>query len=85
MDELVQLLQEFENDTALTYAEDEFVPNTKAGAVASSVLIDEYGQCNWENIVILEKFDFYVIPVEQDSFGWLIGGILTKKGIITYG
>ena len=85
MDELIRLLQEFENDTSLTYSEDEFISNTEAGAVASSLLIDEHGQCNWENIYILDKNGFSVVPIEKDSFGWLIGGILTKKGIITYG
>jgi hypothetical protein len=85
MDELIRLLQEFENDTSLTYDEDEFVANPEAAAAASNVLIDDEGKCNWENIKILETIGFYVIPIEKDSFGWLVGGIVTKKGIITYG
>ena len=85
MDELIHLLQQFENDTSLNYEEDEFISNTEAGACASGILIDEHGQCDWENINILETKGFCVIPIEKDSFGWLVGGIVTKKGIITYG
>jgi hypothetical protein len=85
MDELIRLLQQFESDTSLTYSEDEFISNTEIGAIASDILIDKDGSCNWDNIIILDSNGFSVIPIEKDSFGWLIGGILTKKGIITYG
>jgi hypothetical protein len=85
MDKLLQLLQDFEANADSTYDEDEYITNTEAGSLASSILIDQDGNCNWDNIHILEKNGFSVFPVEKDSFGWLIGGIATKKGIITYG
>ncbi len=56
-----------------------------AACIATSVLIDEGGSCEWENITILKDNGFYVFPLEKDRFGWLIGGISTNKGIISYG
>ena len=85
MNELIRLLQEFENNTEILYGENEYISDSTIEGVASTILIDEEGKCNWENVNILSNHGFSVIPIEQDSFGWLIGGILTKKGIITYG
>jgi hypothetical protein len=85
MDKFIQLLQEFENDTSLEYDYDEFIANTHIGEVASRLLIDKDGRCNWENINTLKEKGFSAVPLEKDRFGWLIGGIVTKKGIITYG
>jgi hypothetical protein len=42
------------------------------------------GQCNWKNISILENNNFDVFPIEVDSFGWLVAGIYTNKGVIIY-
>ena len=53
--------------------------------LADKYLIDDQGYCNWENINILKAKGFDVFPVERDSFGWILGGILTSKGIIVYG
>jgi hypothetical protein len=85
MDELLRLLQEFETNTEILYDEDEYISDSNIAATASAILIDEEGNCNWENIHTLETNGFSVIPIEKDSFGWLIGGIVTKKGILTYG
>jgi len=57
----------------------------RAKEMASQLLIDSYGGCNWDNINILEKNKYYVNPIEQDSFGWLIAGIQTDKGELIYG
>jgi hypothetical protein len=53
--------------------------------IAESILITQTGYCNWENIYKLENLGFHVFPLERDSFGWILGGISTNKGIITYG
>ena len=52
-------------------------------------LADEY-LTNSDNTSLLyidqiKKAGFDVFPVEQDSFGWLIGGIRMKRGIILFG
>lgn len=52
---------------------------------ANELLITDTGTCNWNNINILKESGYNVFPGEQDSFGWLIGCIRTKKGIIAYG
>jgi len=85
MEELLQRLQQFETDTSVPDSETDFVENADIEAAACSVLIDEDGQCRWDCIHVLETAGFSVIPIEKDSFGWLIGGIVTTKGIITYG
>jgi ABC-type molybdate transport system ATPase subunit len=53
--------------------------------LADSVLITDDGHCDWNLIHILEDRHIYVFALEQDRFGWVIGGIPTTKGIITYG
>ena len=59
----------------------------KAANLADDAFVTYDGQVNWDNIQ-----EFYTInntckiyPIEQDRFGWLIGGIKTQKGIITFG
>ena len=43
------------------------------------------GKCNIEMMEYLRNQGYWVFPLEQDSFGWLVGAISTIKGIITYG
>jgi hypothetical protein len=52
--------------------------------LADKYLIED-GNIIYGNIAILEEDDINVFPVEKDRFGWLIGGIQTNKGIITFG
>jgi hypothetical protein len=60
---------------------------TKASQLADELFIDPYGGINWDNInTFCNKCDVYdVYPLESDSFGWLVGGIKTKKGIVVFG
>jgi len=58
---------------------------TQATDLADTLLIAENGRCNWQNISILNNNKFNVHPLEQDRFGWLIGGIYTTKGVIVFG
>ena len=53
--------------------------------MAEHCLITRNGACNWEEIQILNDAGYRVFAVEQDRYGWIIGAIHTKKGIITYG
>jgi hypothetical protein len=54
-------------------------------SIADLLLITPEGGCNWNNIEILIDKSIDVFPVELDRYGWIVGGIHTKKGIITYG
>lgn len=52
---------------------------------AEQLLITKTGGCDWERIETLASHGYHAFPIERDSFGWLIGGIQTLKGVITYG
>jgi hypothetical protein len=58
---------------------------TEIKSIANTLLITDDGKCNWYNIEKLIDNSIEVFPVELDRFGWVIGGIRTTKGIITYG
>ena len=85
MESLLQLLVKFENDTSISHDKNDFIKHREIEQFACELLVDAEGRCNWENISILKDAEFNVIPIEKDRFGWIIGGIVTKKGIITYG
>lgn len=53
--------------------------------LASETLIDREGNCLWDEIEKVRNAGYYVYPYEKDRFGWLIGGIETKHGNITFG
>ena len=50
-------------------------------------LADDYltGNENFKNIVTIRESGFDVYPGEQDRFGWLIGCIQLKRGVIMFG
>jgi hypothetical protein len=88
METLLQLIQDIENDPNIEPME--YVPILlpavmEIQSIAEHVLITEKGECNWENIKILQTNNIRVFPVEWDVGGWIVGGLMTKKGIITYG
>jgi hypothetical protein len=49
------------------------------------MLFTAEGRCDWKNIKELQSKGYLVYALEKDRFGWLIGGIETRKGIIAYG
>jgi hypothetical protein len=53
--------------------------------LAETHLITAFGECNWDEIRWLCDAGYRVFALEQDRFGWVVGAIQTKKGIITYG
>ena len=53
--------------------------------LAVEMLITSTGKLNIENMEILDNMGYRTFPVERDRFGWLIGGIQTSIGIVTYG
>jgi hypothetical protein len=88
MERLIELLKEIDSDVTLSERDSDAVishPNAiEIESLANDVLIADAG-CNWENIRHLTSLGWAVFPIERDRFGWLIGGIQTKKGVIPYG
>jgi hypothetical protein len=89
MDLLLELLKQLEDDDTLIPVDDCI---TVAHPIVDQIrdqadllLITSGGFCNWGNIDTLKDNGYNVFPLERDSFGWLIGGISTTKGIIAYG
>jgi hypothetical protein len=57
-----------------------------AAAMASDLLIDAEGKCDWDNIDMLyDREEYRVNAGEQDRFGWLTGHIHLRRGILVYG
>lgn len=90
MDELLALLEDFECEMTppahvkiLRPIDHPMVADIES--LADSLLITEDGDCNWENIQFLRSNGYDVFPLEQDRFGWVVGGIETIHGIIAYG
>lgn len=58
----------------------------EASSQANVALITGEGHAHYRAHRYLEaKYGYHVYPGEKDSFGWLIGCIRTKKGVLTYG
>lgn len=88
MEKFLTLLKNLEDDDFLE--EDEFLSQDipivhEISLMADDILITPSGFCNWANIHLMEDYGYRVFPLERDSFGWLVGGIQTEKGIIAYG
>jgi hypothetical protein len=84
---LLTLLNNLEKDESIVssnYLEDDIPIVNEIVNLADELLIIN-GQCNWKNMSILETHNFDIFPLEVDSFGWLIAGIRTDKGVIIYG
>jgi len=85
LEKLIILLKAIDEDPSQEDNYDKILQNSLAAGFATDALIDENGHCIWDNHDILAEHGFSVFPGERDRFGWLIGCIQTKKGIIVYG
>jgi hypothetical protein len=85
---MIELLRQIDADSSLPDDLDAVLSHPitiEVEALATEVLICGDGRGNEENMNELRRLGWGVFPVERDGFGWLIGGIQTKKGVITYG
>jgi len=64
---------------------DTFINSERISELAAFTLINADGSVNYEAVGCMKKEGFNVFPLERDSFGWLIGGIQTSKGIVSFG
>jgi hypothetical protein len=90
MERLIQLLQLIDADPNIVvkygFLSDHRNKTVRdASELAADVLITANGMCHWNNIEDLKNAGYDVFPIEEDQFGWLLGGIETRKGIIVYG
>lgn len=89
MDTFIRLLKEIEMNPDIAQDNGYFDQNLpfirEAVSLATDILIDDQGQCNWKNIEILEREGFRVFAGECDRYGWLTGCIGLMNGIIVYG
>ena len=90
LDRLIELLKLIEANETIKDYEDDVIPSThpdvvEAGNIADAELITMKGGVDWYNVDILKSHGYSVFPLERDRFGWLVGGIATKKGIISFG
>ena len=89
MDGMVQLVQEVEESDLepRQFLCDEDHPNIQIIKILlETVFITTRGNINLDARDELREVHGYELhPVEQDSWGWILGGLRTKKGIITFG
>ncbi len=64
-----------------------FVHCEKLELAANMVFIDKGGGADWTAILKVQDAlpSVKIAPLESDSFGWLVGGIFTEKGIVSFG
>ena len=96
--ELLDLIEELDSLAISLYGSDSYrfrledeasclVKLNRCYSIADEMLITSEGQVNWIAVGELTKMNksLDVFPIEEDRFGWLLGGIRTKKGLITFG
>jgi hypothetical protein len=83
--ELIDLIEKDDTIRSSEYLSHQIEIINEISCLADDLLITKDGHCNWDAIHELEDKKIYIFPVEKDRFGWVIGGIPTTKGIITYG
>ena len=52
---------------------------------ANDLLVDVNGVPNHDNICRVQSAGYDVICLEKDKYGWLLGGVVTRKGVIAFG
>lgn len=96
VEDLLGLLQGIEDESTIDDLGEEICLNwgnvkerhkliQDAATLATDVLIRDDGERNFENEFVLKNNGYGVMALEQDRCGWLLGGIVTSKGIIAYG
>ena len=90
MDRLIQLLKLIEKNDVIQDYEDDIIPAQHPDVIeainlAEALLITNNGDVDWYSVDVLRAEGYAVFPLEKDRFGWLIGGIATQKGTISFG
>jgi hypothetical protein len=69
------------------YLQDEDHPNVRIiGILLETVFITPGGNINLDaRDEFRDQYGYELYPVERDDWGWILGGLRTKKGTITFG
>lgn len=82
---IIYLLKKIDEDETIT---GEMISKASHTLVETAIyLANEYltGNENFKNIITVRDAGFDVYAAEQDRFGWLIGCISLKRGILYFG
>jgi hypothetical protein len=90
LDRLLELLKLIEKNDAIRDYKDDIIPAQHSDVIeainlADALLISKHGDIDWYSVDVLRAEGYAVFPLEKDRFGWLIGGIATQKGTISFG
>lgn len=90
VEQLIEMLIRIEENPLIKDFEDDCIPQNlpdvqQASYLAAEILISPYGHVLWDTVNQIRNSGYSVFPLEKDRFGWLIGGIATKKGTIAFG
>lgn len=90
VDNLVDALRALERTSGITFVKDDYIARNnpivlEATDLAERTLITPSGECDWDAIEALQHHGYDAFAVERDGFGWMVGGIVTRVGILTYG
>lgn len=89
MEALVALIQELENSDLqerpyLTADDHPNVP--KITHMLEQIFITAGGHMNYDlKDKFMDVYGYEMYPVEHDRWGWILGGLMTNKGTITFG
>jgi hypothetical protein len=87
MEDLITLVKKLEafNLRPRQFLEDkdhELIPQIRY--LIHQLFITQDGRLDYKNKELLETYGYKIYPIEQDSYGWLVGALATRKGSITF-
>jgi hypothetical protein len=89
MEQLATLVQELEASDLdpRPYLQDEDHPNVQiVGILLETIFITPGGNIDLDaRDKLREMYGYELYAVERDDWGWILGGLRTKKGTITFG
>jgi hypothetical protein len=89
MDALIALVKEIETSELeeRPYLTNDDHPNVSTVArMLEDIFITAGGHMNYDlKDVFMETYGYELYPVEKDRWGWILGGLQTSKGTITFG
>jgi hypothetical protein len=86
LDLIIALLKRIEEDDSIEVTNTSYTdshPFVQSVIYLANILLTE--EDKFKNMKYIQQKGFPIFPGEQDRFGWLIGCIQLKKGIIMFG
>lgn len=54
-------------------------------SLLEELMITPRGHLDWDKKDELHDHGFELVPIEQDRWGWILGAVVTRVGMITFG